>query len=97
LPEAEAEFTEAVDYYRARSIEAAADLADAVEEALEWIAGHPRSCPRVDTPRIRGEHRYKMLRRFPYRVVFEVRDDEVVVKAIAHYSRRPGYWARRRG
>jgi hypothetical protein len=43
LPEAEAEFVEAVDYYQARSIDAAADLADAVEEALEWIAARPRS------------------------------------------------------
>jgi hypothetical protein len=38
-----------------------------------------------------------MIDRFSYHVVFEVRETEIVVKAIAHNRRRPGYWTRRRG
>jgi hypothetical protein len=33
-----------------------------------------------------------MLRRFPYDVVVVDRPDEYLVVAIAHQSRRPGYW-----
>jgi hypothetical protein len=37
-----------------------------------------------------------MVRRFSYHIVFEIREDGIVVMAIAHNPRRPGYWARRR-
>ena len=33
---------------------------------------------------------------FPYQVIFEIRPDEIVVLAVAHGSRRPGYWNRRK-
>ncbi len=33
---------------------------------------------------------------FPYQVIFEIRSDELVVLAVAHGSRRPGYWSRRK-
>ncbi|MBI3461482.1 MAG: type II toxin-antitoxin system RelE/ParE family toxin [Planctomycetes bacterium] len=36
-----------------------------------------------------------MLPRFPYRIIYEVRSDEIVILAIAHNRRRPGYWSRR--
>lgn len=32
---------------------------------------------------------------FPYRVVYFVRDDELLIVAFAHQSRRPGYWKQR--
>jgi hypothetical protein len=35
--------------------------------------------------------------RFPYAVFFEVEPERFVVYAVAHTSRRPGYWAGRRG
>ncbi len=33
--------------------------------------------------------------RFPYAVFFDVEPERVVVMAIAHSSRRPGYWGGR--
>lgn len=35
------------------------------------------------------------LERFPYDLVFVERNDTIVVLAVAHQSRRPGYWKRR--
>lgn len=35
------------------------------------------------------------VRRFPYRVVWVITDDEIYVVAIAHTHRRPGYWRHR--
>lgn len=32
------------------------------------------------------------LRRFPYSIVYYVRDSEIRVLAIAHQSRKPGFW-----
>lgn len=36
--------------------------------------------------------RWLKLKRFPYLVVYRVVGDEVVVLAVSHGSRRPGYW-----
>jgi len=34
-------------------------------------------------------------RRFPFRIVYELQPDRIWIVAVAHLSRRPGYWARR--
>lgn len=36
-----------------------------------------------------------MLRRFPYDIVVRESSDEIIIVAIAHHSRRPGYWRNR--
>jgi len=37
------------------------------------------------------------LRRFPYSVVYTQDGPDILVLAIAHQHRKPGYWKRRRG
>ena len=39
--------------------------------------------------------RRRILRRFPYSILYTIDDDSVLVIAVAHQSRRPGYWTRR--
>jgi hypothetical protein len=34
-------------------------------------------------------------KRFPYAIFFEPRSDEIVIVAIMHTSRSPGYWRSR--
>jgi mRNA-degrading endonuclease RelE of RelBE toxin-antitoxin system len=36
------------------------------------------------------------LRRFPYKLIYRVDDDNLRIIAVAHIRRRPGYWAVRR-
>ncbi len=36
-----------------------------------------------------------LVERFHYDVIYIVRDDEVLVVAVAHQRRKPGYWRRR--
>jgi hypothetical protein len=36
------------------------------------------------------------LHRFPYALIYEDFPDRVWIAAVAHYSRRPGYWSHRR-
>ena len=43
---------------------------------------------RVDAQPIRQAH----LRTYPYRIVFIETPDSIRVLAVAHTSRRPGYW-----
>ncbi len=44
----------------------------------------------------RQAYRWMPLRRYPYLVYYEIRDSSsVLVFAVAHAGRRPGYWLRR--
>jgi toxin ParE1/3/4 len=38
-----------------------------------------------------------LLSKFPYSIVYVVRDGDVTVAAVAHAKRRPGYWRERIG
>lgn len=42
-----------------------------------------------------GKRRW-LLTRFPYSLIYTIAGDEIRVLAVAHYSRRPGYWRGRR-
>ena len=60
------------------------------EAVLELIRAHPES----GRPGCHGT-RSRPTKRFPFRLVYEVQPDRVWIVAVAHLSRRPGYWARR--
>jgi plasmid stabilization system protein ParE len=65
--------------------EASAELLDAIQRvAQDPEAGSPVSVDR--------NIRRVLVARFPYQVVYRVRPDAVVIVAIAHAKRRPGYW-----
>ena len=39
--------------------------------------------------------RRRLLKAFPYAMIYEVRDTEILVVAVAHNRRKPGYWRKR--
>ena len=87
LPGARRDFDESLDWYAARSPAAALHFANAVNAALANIAESPRQFGAVD-----DEHRQCPLKRFPFRIVYRMVGEGILVVAIAHASRRPGYW-----
>lgn len=65
-------------------------FADELDRALEQIALAPE--------RWAGHlhaTRGLMLQRFPYLVVYRLRDDVIQIVAVQHSKRRPGYWKSR--
>ena len=89
---ARTELRSAQQWYRMKSREAAARFQMRVELAIERIAKDPASLPRI------GRHHHSIrVSRFPYVLVFRVREEgSAFVVAVAHTSRRSGYWNRRR-
>jgi plasmid stabilization system protein ParE len=86
------DYREAREYYAARSPETAVRFVDAVDAAVNRILHAPNSLSVVSGKyrRVRGE-------KFPRSLIFYERvDDDIRVVAVAHASRRPGYWRRRR-
>jgi plasmid stabilization system protein ParE len=90
LPEAEVEVVEAVDYYEQRRPGLGLEFLAEINRAYQLIADAPERWRRL-TRRVR---RF-LLRGFPYGVIYEVRENMILVVAVMHLSRRPGYWRRR--
>lgn len=90
LDEALDEAEEAARWYAARSPSAAAGFTDELDVAAAAIERTPATWPAYD----HGTRRF-LLRRFPYSVVYRVESTRVVIVAVAHAHRRPGYWKQR--
>jgi len=91
-PEVPEELAEAVLWYEARRSGLGEELLDEIDETLPLVGSRPRSFPRLLDVGASHEIRRALLARFPYAIVFLVRQEEVRVLAVAHVKRRPGYW-----
>ena len=87
LPGSRRDFDESFDWYAARSVQTAARFASAVDISLSAITVDPKRFAAIDE-----SHRECPVGRFPFRIVYRVTADRIVVVAIAHAKRRPGYW-----
>ena len=87
-PLARQEYIEAVDWYQQRSRAVADRFVSEVEHVLEQIGVNPARYEWYD-----NEFRAAVLRRYPYSVVYWIDPlGDVLVVAVAHASRKPGYW-----
>jgi toxin ParE1/3/4 len=97
LPEADEEAREAARWYDQQRIGLGDEFLEALARSLESIERNPR-LGRVDPDAPAGrEVRRIRLNRFPYIVIYEIRNGDILVVAIAHGRRRPGYWLSRNG
>lgn len=85
--EARGELNAGVSFYNS---ELGQDFALEVRRLCRRIAEAPAAGFEV-----RPDVRRRIVRRFPYSVLYTVENEEIVVLAIAHQSREPGYWIRR--
>ena len=87
---AEIDYTESLKWYAERSVKAADDFETEFGVSLQQIVSSPERFPSCD-----GRHRYFLLRRFPFRIIYRALGDEIIVIAVAHSSRPIDYWAER--
>ena len=95
LQEAAEEAIAAADWYDKERDGLGKEFANAVEIAIDLIeeAILPLS-PMPGKTSAKGVKRL-MLKRFPYDIVVIECGTEIVVIAVAHHSRKPGYWRER--
>ena len=83
------ELAEAVRWHEVRRPGWGGRLFDAVVGTFALI----ESFPEVGSPRhSRLPSRQLKVRGFPYIVAYRIRPEDVYIVAVAHTSRRPGYW-----
>jgi hypothetical protein len=84
------ELVEAVLFYDRRRAGLGEELLSAVDAGLAFI----RAQPETGRPERHGTRSWP-IRRFPFRIVYDIQSDRLWIVAVAHLSRRPDYWARR--
>ncbi|MBW4661750.1 MAG: type II toxin-antitoxin system RelE/ParE family toxin [Drouetiella hepatica Uher 2000/2452] len=90
-PEALAEYAEAVEYYTQQRIEVAQAFIDAVENAVYRIRESPTRWQIIDE-----DIRRCLTQKFPYGILYTIEPDYILILAVMHCSREPGYWKNRR-
>ncbi len=87
---AKSEFEDAAAWYGEKSLGLGDEFIREIEQAIAAAAVAPQRYPRVF-----GEVRRTVARRFPFAVYFRVRSDMLVVLAVFHGRRNPAIWRRR--
>ena len=91
-PEALGDLRDAASFYREQGGSSfSQSFLGEFEQSISKLLLHPA----LGSPwRGRGRRRY-LMKHFPYSLVYTVSDDEIRILAVAHHSRRPGYWTGR--
>lgn len=89
-PEALAEFRAAAEYYEQQQTGLGGRFVNAVEMAVAHIAAAPEF-GRV----IEDDIRRCLTKVFPYAVLYSIKPDSILVVAVMHCRREPGYWRNR--
>jgi len=97
LRRVEDELAQQIDYYEGERSGLGREFIERFAAAMEQAVRFPRSGTRVTHPGYAIEVRRFRLSRFPFHLFVAVHADELVVLAVAHHRRRPGYWSDRLG
>jgi len=87
---AETELDEAVIFYNSEQPGLGADFIVEFVNSLDRIKAYPKAW----NPFTQNTRRCQ-LRRFPYGIVYQIFETEILVVAISHLHREPGYWQER--
>jgi toxin ParE1/3/4 len=90
-PEALTEYAEAVQYYAEQRTQVAQTFINAVEDAVYQIRESPNRWSVIDE-----DVRRCLTRKFPHGILYTIEQDYILILAVMHCSREPGYWKNRR-
>ncbi|WP_224372815.1 type II toxin-antitoxin system RelE/ParE family toxin [Hyalangium versicolor] len=95
-PAADKEVDAAVEWYEVQLSGLGAEFFAELGRALGMLTESPRSWPLWPGARTEslGIRRF-LMRRFPFALPYLVVEERIIVLAVAHVRRRPGYWLRR--
>ncbi len=92
LAQAEIELNAAIDYYHFHAgMAVTIDFRKEIERNINLISRHTKLGMRV-----RHNARRLILTGYPFDLVYREEQDKIIIIALAHQRRRPGYWTNRR-
>jgi toxin ParE1/3/4 len=85
--DADNELKAAAVFYESRQAGLGDLFLERIDQGLDLIRAQPRAGQQLF-----DEFHRILTRQFPYSIVYRVAGDQIFIIAIAHWSRRPGYW-----
>ncbi len=84
---AQAELDDAFAWYEEQAIGLGYEFLGELDQALRLVVSFPLLHAIVS-----NDVRRCLLNRFPYAIYYGLSDDRIIVIAVAHMKRQPGYW-----
>jgi toxin ParE1/3/4 len=89
-PEARLEFLDAVAHYKSIQPALGERFLEGVNASLESIRENPQLWTEIEQ-----DVRRKLTRVFPYAILYTIEPDKILVVAVMHCHKEPGYWRSR--
>jgi hypothetical protein len=89
-PDAELEFKDAIEYYESCQNRLGYEFALEVYETVNRVIANPNAWQLINE-----NMRRTLVNRFPYGIIYAIRNNEILILAVMHLNRKPNYWERR--
>jgi len=89
-PEALQEYAKATEYYTNIYAELGETFLDEIEMRIGQIIAHPYAWQFIEE-----DVRRHLVHKFPFGIYYTIEGDYILIVAIMHMSRKPGYWKTR--
>lgn len=89
-PEAHEEMIESARFYEGKSKGLGSDFLTAVEETIHRLEQFPGAGSIA-----KANIRQRLVSGFPFTLLYEIQRDRILIAAVMHQHRRPGYWKKR--
>ncbi|MBU1692742.1 MAG: type II toxin-antitoxin system RelE/ParE family toxin [Verrucomicrobia bacterium] len=86
-PDAESEMIRAAGYYETQQAGLGKRFLASVQDAINRILVNPKLYPVVE-----ADIRRCLTRTFPFGILFRGQPDRIIIMAVMHLHRDPGYW-----
>ena len=90
-PDARQDLRDAIDYYNECKTGLGQQFAVQVQKSIHQIQDFPEAWSLISK-----RTRRVMTNRFPYGIIYSIKNDTVVVLAVMQLNRKPGYWKNRK-
>lgn len=89
-PDARQELDEAIGYYDSVQAGLGLSFLEETYATIQRVLDYPEAWAKLS-----ANTRRCLTNRFPYGVIYQIRNDSILVIAITHLNRKPGYWQER--
>ncbi|MBK9098464.1 MAG: type II toxin-antitoxin system RelE/ParE family toxin [bacterium] len=86
-PEAAAELINSIDYYESQQSNLGLKFLEEIYSSIQRIIKFPSS-----NPNFSKNTRKCITSKFPFAVIYQIRQEEIFIVAVTHLARKPGYW-----
>ena len=90
-PLAVAELNEAIDYYEELQSELGLEFAKEIFSSIQRVIEFPKAWSPLSL-----NTRRCLVNRFPYGIIYQILDNEILIIAVMQLNRKPSYWKDRK-